>query len=471
MANPRDGHCLPRLLALALAALTLLPASWALAQATGLAGVVVAERENPEGGASLLFGSGEVPGSLADSVRLTLPRQLRSPKPGFLPPGWACAPSERVWVCQGPPTPTPDRIRFDYLSGSAKKVDYEVLLSGRTVAGGRGVGVDLLPGFEVRTSLEGLFQLPPEIYPGQRLDLRLLDKAKLSPDAARLGFGWTWTIGGATPYAEGPNVRVVDPPAPIADERLLGIEHALLPAVLTGATPRVFPGDVACVRGLFPPGSFSGLRLNGQSLGLPLTASDTVTWFRIPPLTPPGPIEITGDPGAGFRPADAVKPVVIRVNGSIDRSKLLRGESTTLRLWLDGTDAPTSLALKNHTPGIIRLDGGNEQTVTTSGGSPNDVVRKVDAVKPGDFNLTYSLEGAQCPPVETEDILSEIGPLRSAVETPPASPPPPPASKPPSNERKAVGSCGPDVTDALVEALNRIYERSKALGIDERGVA
>ena len=102
MANSRDGK---RPLWSFAVLLVLLPGSRALAQATGtLSGVVVAERENPEGGVSLLFGSGEAPGASADAVRLSLPRQLRSPRASLLPNGWACTPSERAWTCQGPPT-------------------------------------------------------------------------------------------------------------------------------------------------------------------------------------------------------------------------------------------------------------------------------------------------------------------------------------------------------------------------------
>jgi hypothetical protein len=46
------------------------------------------------------------------------------------------------------------------------------------------------------------------------------------------------------------------------------------------------------------------------------------------------------------------------------------------------------LLLKNHTPLIISFQEGDEQVVTTSGGSPNDVRRTVQGIKAGEFNIT-----------------------------------------------------------------------------------
>lgn len=534
----------------------LLVAAWfpADAQSTGtLSGVVVAERENPAGGRSLLFGSGEAPGILADTVRITLPRQPQFPKASLLPPNWNCSLDGRTWVCQGPPAPTPVRIRFDYPEGSAKKLDYEVLSSDQRIATGRDVPVQQLPPFEVQTTLDGIFQLPPEIYGGQRLDLQLLDPAKLPLDAAQAGFEGVWTVGGSVPYLEidevqgkpvlrmivpglapggplsiryqdlwgftrldvpdacGPNVKVVEPPEAHSIERHATSDKNLFPPRITDATPRVFAGERACVRGLFPAHSFDGLRFNGQPIGPPVTASDTTIWIRIPLATPPGTIEITGDPAAGFKPGEAVETVVIKVSGSIDRSKLLRGESTTLRLWIEGTAEPIALALKNHTPGIIGLDGGDEQIVTTSGGSPNAVERQVHAVSRGDFKLTYTLDGAQCPPANLEDILSELEPPARIAQNPPGGAPPAPANPPPlslkdlldlsyltgppaeiapappggalpttlypslplplapPDKKKELARCGPDLTAAFAESLQRIHERTKPLGIYERG--
>ena len=90
----------------------------------------------------------------------------------------------------------------------------------------------------------------------------------------------------------------------------------------------------------------------------------------------------------------------IAVGASIDSSVLRRRQSTPLRLWIEGTTKPVTMRVWNETPEIVSLNPSNDQEVTTSGGSPNDVSRRVDAVSVGDFVLNYELTIGSCPCAE-----------------------------------------------------------------------
>ena len=88
------------------------------------------------------------------------------------------------------------------------------------------------------------------------------------------------------------------------------------------------------------------------------------------------------------------------MGGSIDRERLLRGESTPLALWVEGTEEVVELRLTNTTPAIISLQGGESQVVATSGGADNRVEGTVQGLQPGPFNLLYELSADPCPCAE-----------------------------------------------------------------------
>lgn len=167
------------------------------------------------------------------------------------------------------------------------------------------------------------------------------------------------------------------------------------------ASPQVIAGQSFCVCGSFPDSaSQNGVSLCGVALGSPTGVSPGMLTFTAPENTPPGEGEVTGDAAAGFGAADRAAVEVLRVGGSVDRNKLLRGEATPVKLWVEGTDQPVSLRLTNTTPGIVSLEGGETQIVVTSGGAKNQVSRTLHAISPGDFHLDYSLAKGKCPCAE-----------------------------------------------------------------------
>lgn len=170
---------------------------------------------------------------------------------------------------------------------------------------------------------------------------------------------------------------------------------------ITAVTPRVFAGDLACVCGSFPDRrSWHGLMFDRDSLGAPVSASSRTVWVRVPAGAPLGDHVVSGAPAAGYGPSDQAATKVIRISGRIDANLLMRGQSTPIELQVEGTDQPVEIRVRNLTPSIISMEGGDDQVLRTSGGSPNKVQRTARGLTRGDFNIDYQLAGAPCPCVQ-----------------------------------------------------------------------
>ena len=138
---------------------------------------------------------------------------------------------------------------------------------------------------------------------------------------------------------------------------------------LRAATRWVQGEDLVCVCGTFPsPAAWSGLLLGGQPAGTPVSASSEVVWLRLPPGFRSGRYAISGRREAGFAPACAAETELVVIHGQIDIERLLRGDSTPMRLRIESTADPVPLRLRNLTPAIIAIEGGVEQQTETSGG-------------------------------------------------------------------------------------------------------
>jgi hypothetical protein len=350
-------------------------------------------------------------------------------------------------------------------------------------------------------TLAELLQLPPLVFPGGELYLQPLDLARTpaggvwtiagrtarwleTPGGPRIALNLPGTLAAGDPvrvrYVDpagrtvvdlpaAPGVTVVDPPDPGRPEPRL-----------SGGAPRTFTGQLLCVCGAFPgERSRCGLRLDGRPLGEPVSASDFLVLVRIPEDVPPGPHEITGDPAAGFNGQDRATFKALTVQGSIDQNELWRGQSTAMRLRVLGDDARLPLRLRNHTPATIRLEGGDDQEITTPGGSDNAIQRKVKGIHRGDFRISYELAVEPCPCANGPG-TAPAGPTTVAktgrTGTPPgpaATPSPSPAASPPSasstQQAQEGNLCGPDVSADYIAALQRAYRRFQALPDSERG--
>lgn len=169
-------------------------------------------------------------------------------------------------------------------------------------------------------------------------------------------------------------------------------------ARITLAQPRSVAGQLACVCGSFPgPSAWNALLLDAREVGSPVSASGRMAWVQLSADLAPGEHVFTGAAAAGFPPTDRASTLVLQVGGELDSSKLQQLQTTPMRLWVVGTEEPVDLRVRNLTPGIISIDGGEDQTIRTSGGARNMLERTVRGLAPGAFNINYELGGDPCP--------------------------------------------------------------------------
>lgn len=395
-----------------------------------LTGVVVAEREDVDGDTELLLATpAAVEGNAIDEILLEVPSKLaKKITVSKLPPGWTMSSHKGTVTLSGSPVTSADTIAIA-LGADPRllpdSIGIELVSGGRTVMGGD-AHVQELPRVEKDHLPADAAAVPEILTPGESMSFVPLDPALTPP-------GGTWTINGEpaewngsfedaeytwTPPLEpakwpvdGLSIEYTDPwgntlvdgSAEISFSDPDG-ETSDEPRI-TGCSPEVLTGATFCVCGTFPDeATRRGITLDGQSLGTPLSSARHVLKFRLPEGLAPGPFTIAGERGMGYDESDTASGIHIAVGGEIDRERLRSGESTPLRLWLEGTDKPVSLRLWNSTPAIISLEGGEDQVVTTSGGAPNQVERVVHAVSPGDFVLSYELELGSCPCAEDYEL-------------------------------------------------------------------
>ncbi|MCB1024242.1 MAG: hypothetical protein KDB79_07625 [Acidobacteria bacterium] len=208
---------------------------------------------------------------------------------------------------------------------------------------------------------------------------------------------------------------------------------------LTDCSKKIFLGDKLCICGFFPDSYVrNSLLLDGKPLGPPLAGSTesiivlpkgltigkhVISW-NIPTLD--GLEKYVGVSWKLPSAEEKVEFVVLGVEASIDQNKLFTGQGTVLRLKITGTEEKLPIEFENKTPGIIDLEGGTKQVISTSGGVQNTVERKVKGTKRGTFDIKYKLDVPPCPcnPVETQrSITAEVIEVADKLkEKPPVKP-------------------------------------------------
>ncbi len=176
-------------------------------------------------------------------------------------------------------------------------------------------------------------------------------------------------------------------------------EEAAAPPCLSAATAYAQAGDRVCVCGHFPtPAAWAAVELDELPAGEPLTASASTLWFALPGRAAGVGLHTwSGDRGAGFAASCRAHTQVIAIGGEIDSQRLLRGETTPMRLTISGTADPVPLRLRNLTPTIISIEGGEAQTIESSGGGANTITRSVRGLTRGNFNVEWTLATPACP--------------------------------------------------------------------------
>ena len=408
------------LAAVTLVALALAPGSASAVQGT-ITGVVVTQRQDSEGDNQLVISvPARLDGRAVDEIRVKLDGNVaRRLVVAYIPQGWRSKADKNRLTLTGPALMTPlVAVAFD--AGDVKlpaKCEIEIK------SGGKGLykiemPVGRLPQVTAATTLDNLLIFPQAMVRGESVMFSPLSQSmtpvggnwmvegeatKWNGDMIKPTYTFTpslsWELPMGLKYTDPWGETLVDAGLDVADVKLVnpGPGTGGKPAI-TGCAPKTLVGQSICVCGSFPTEeSRTAISMNGQSLEEYLvSSSSTVLNFQLPPDLAPGPLNLVGQESAGYGASDTAGSQLIGVGGDVDKNKLLRGESTPLRLWMVGTDEPLSLRLWNTTPTIISLVGGEDQIVTTSGGSPNEVVKTVNAVSPGDFVLHYALT-LSCP--------------------------------------------------------------------------
>lgn len=380
------------------------------------AGTAVAQaytRVRAGGEQSLLFTVAG--GPKIDQIQVSLPFN-RNFSPGFMPAGWTLAQDGKKLQAGGPPLGAIN-LRFDTAASggdglekslAGKKLELTAMSQKKVVFRTSMQATPRTP-VNVISSLDGALTLPPEVTAGRpflatpseqfargewRLGpslasadfaspLRLLSFAPATPNAP-LRFSYRDEFGETLVDAEARQTVVVSAAASRG-----------LPSIQGGA-PRAFAGQTTCVKGSFPdPIHWFDMTLDGKQPLMPLAASPTSVILSIPGDATPGQhtLQWSCPDGTGVgRLAFGVLGLV----GTIDQNQLWRGQSTTMRLRIVGTEEALPLEITNKTPGIIDVEGGVRQVVTTSGGADNGAVRSVRGTTKGNFQIDYRLDRDPC---------------------------------------------------------------------------
>jgi hypothetical protein len=386
--------------------------------------VMVTSRLAGDGTRALLI---HVTGPVSDpideiGVELVSDDAARSAVALLAPAGWSSSRDGRWLRIGGQAIAAPVRIRVHTFElKSVPRVRVRLRQKNRTVAD-QEVAVttarDVVPA--ARTA--GFVQMPAVISPGDTIEVEILDPSTTPVDGH-------WLVAGVTATPIGTNrirARLPDELAPglpvrvsyfdVWGQRLLDAltvdgltvrePEAAPPAVprITGCARYGLSGESLCVCGEFPESSRNALTIDGQPAST-LSVSRHVIHLRLPASVAPGAHTIGGAASAGFVPDNTVTTRVVAMRASIDANALRRGQSTTLRLALDGAIEPLTLSVTNFTPGIIAIPGGNYQEVTTTGDVTRPVELPVHARAVGSFSVDAAFTTPPCPCAETRDDL------------------------------------------------------------------
>jgi hypothetical protein len=222
------------------------------------------------------------------------------------------------------------------------------------------------PDFRSRPSLEGYrFALMPPTYNFS--------------NGARLRFAYDDEWGDTLVDAEAVKTRV-EPP------------RSACPPGIRGGSPMVFSGQPLCMSGCFPQ-PYGAFTLNGMQMLYPAAGSLTAVEVILPGDLMPGPSSVEL---SGVSTSTPFRFVILGLLGTIDQNQLWKGQSTTMRLQILGTDIALPIEIINRTPGVIDVEGGVRHVALTAGGSSNAVTRNVRGIQKGNFTINYRLTNEAC---------------------------------------------------------------------------
>ena len=174
--------------------------------------------------------------------------------------------------------------------------------------------------------------------------------------------------------------------------------------------PDAMPGKILIIRGTGFTTDKSKIKINfGGTPAKAITATDKSILTEVPPgvteceIT----VEIEGQVSnpysfkAGAGNAGASKPG-IEVKLTVTDPVAHVGTKITGTFTVTGTDAPLKIHFTNKSPEIVSVEGGNDQTIMTSGGSSNTYSFPIHAIAgPSLYTIAYNWKNFL---VETREI-------------------------------------------------------------------
>ncbi len=369
---------------------------------------------------SLLF---RISGSAAgvDHVRVELPdrKTVEGARTALLPSGWKPTPKGSRIDLAGPTAPLPVYVRVDLSDPKGLDSVDVTVYAGKRVIYSEKTALAQVPALDRVHDAADLVLLPPLLTPGETIEMTVLDSDKT------VG---VWSLGGneAAPAGTGDSarpmlsVRIPPDAAPGVPLDLSFVEPwgetivrasvqeqaRIVPSELpVPSSPhvapcglRTAPRTAVCTCGWFPTAaSRHEILVDGAPSGAVVAASQRSVCLHLEP----GQHRIAGAASAGFAPENQQKVTALRLSRSMVGS-LLPGQSATITWTVTGTNGPLGVQLRNTSPAVGMLVGGEKQIAVTSGGSPNTVSRTVTGVADGHFNIIAEIDQPLTPSGDQE---------------------------------------------------------------------
>lgn len=145
-------------------------------------------------------------------------------------------------------------------------------------------------------------------------------------------------------------------------------------------------GETASIRGRGFDGNADRDRVLLGSAEAPiLAASPVVLVIALPPDVPLGAAELRVVVQGKTSNTRPVTLVALRIEAP---SSLSPGQKVRPRVRVEGTTERMELEVTNRSPSVVRLEGGNERRVRSSGGTPNVAELKARALAAGSFSMS-----------------------------------------------------------------------------------
>jgi hypothetical protein len=367
----------------------------------------------------------ELAGTLSvDEVLVELGKKgVKNSSPNVVPQGWSCEATGPAWRCGGVAT---DAAYLSFRPSGSYRFPDRVQLSasyqGRTLFDQR-IDVESVGLPKIQNDLQGVLDAPLSYSPGGYATVRPLkseysggtwrayvdgqpmaastidDEALQALPATGRDFRrFTFLVPGTVAkdarisytYDDRWGARLVDAQATgysIGDP----FDPSCQPTISSAASMAAV-GGYLCVCGCFPEPEFgTGLLLDGRSVGVG-GSSPWVTMVSLADVQP-GPHIVSWPRGMGI---GAVDFEAVAVGGSIDAEVIQKGGSTNLEFFVNGTRSQVDMEIYSFNTNIS-IQGGNQQTATTSGGSPNDILRRLWGNEVGPFNVGFNIDLPPCP--------------------------------------------------------------------------